>query len=113
MKLKRSFASRLRHQIEIIFNGSEDGLENWVVLNTAFAEITEITETNIKEFDDMSFGHILSEEYFIITTRYLKNINTRMRVKFGDRIFAIKKIVNPFQLNHLLKILAVEVTEQS
>ena len=61
----------------------------------------------------MSFGHILLEEYFMITTRYIKNINTRMRVRFGNRIFVIKKIINSFQLNHLLKILAIEITEQS
>lgn len=114
MKTKKHFASKLRHKIEIIYNSSISELEpeNWVSMQEAYAEIAAITETNIHEFDDINFGHLMSEEYFIITMRFLKNISSKMRIKFGDRLFAIKRIVNPYQLNNILKIIALEITEK-
>ena len=114
MKMVRNFASKLRNRIEIFTNIAEGdiGFENWVKCLDLYAEILSITENNIKEFDSINFGHIMSEEYYIITFRYVENINYKMRIKFGNRIFLIKKIINPYEQNRYLKVIALEITEK-
>jgi head-tail adaptor len=108
MKITKKFASRLRHLIRF-GNILPDG--SWEEVCHSFAEISPIAETSIREFDQINFGHLLSEEYFIITTRYLRNLNNLMRIRFNQRVFAIKRIINPYELNHVLKIIVHEVTE--
>jgi head-tail adaptor len=109
MKFNKQFISRLRHYIKFSTILPDGSFED---VSSAFAEISPITDTSVKEFDEISFGHLLTEEYFLITTRYLRNLNSSMRIRFNDRIFAIKRIINPYELNHILKIIAQELTEE-
>ncbi|MDX1924422.1 MAG: head-tail adaptor protein [Rickettsiaceae bacterium] len=108
MKATKTLSSNFRHFIEFI-QQEADGMRSWRMLCAGFAEITSLSEANLKEYDDIKFGHLLQEEYFLITTRYVKTINDQMRIRFRDRTFIIRKIINPYQLNHILKIVAQEI----
>ncbi len=109
MKLSKTLSSNLKHFVEFLSN--ENDTNNWRVICSGFAEIKSLTEVGLKEYDGIDFGHLVKEEYFLITTRYLEIINNNMRIRFGNRIFVIKRIINPYQLNHILKILSQEITE--
>ncbi len=108
MKENKYLSAKLKHKINIL-QATEEA--EWIAVNEAYAEIMSVSETSLSEFDGVSFGHIMAEEYFIITCRYIKNMNCRMRISFGDRIFTIKRIINPYELNHFLKFLVLEITE--
>lgn len=111
IKFEANFSSKLRHYIEFLTE-STSKTGSWDITCSTYAEIKSITETNTKDFDDISFGHLLSEEYFIITCRFIQNIHRKMRIKFGERYFAIKRIINLYELNHIVKIIALEITEE-
>ncbi len=114
LKIQKTLTAKLRHKVELIYNATEDDYtaENWVKIQDIYAEIIAISEANIKELDGINFGHVMSEEYYLFTTRYIETINYKMRLKFGNRIFVIKRIINPYEFNHLLKIIVLEITEK-
>ncbi|MDX2050660.1 MAG: hypothetical protein SFT93_05795 [Rickettsiaceae bacterium] len=107
MRQKKSFAARLRHYIEFI-QIQDDEVEG-VIVHGAFAEITSLSELGLKEFDDINFGHLLNEEYFVFTTRFINNLSSKIHIRFNNRIFMIRKIISPYQLNHIMKIIAQEI----
>ncbi len=113
-KTSKSLVGKLKHKIELIANYSESDHEeeNWVKIEDAYAEILALSETSIKEFDGLNFGHVMFEEYYLLTTRYTPHINYKMRIRFGRRIFIIKRIINPYEINQLLKIIVLEITEK-
>ncbi|HJD62444.1 MAG TPA: head-tail adaptor protein [Rickettsia endosymbiont of Degeeriella rufa] len=42
----------------------------------------------------MSFGHVITEGYFLFKIRFIKNITTKMRIIFKEREFEIKRVIN-------------------
>ena len=49
-----------------------------------------------------------AELTYKITIRYLVGVTPDMTIKFKDRIFLIQDIINPFEKNELLEIMAIE-----
>lgn len=110
MRPNKNLTSRLRHKVRLVLPRDGGELEH---ICSTFAEIAPISDSDLREFDNISFGHLLVEEYFIITIRYLECVKATMRIAFRNKIFAIKRIVNPYSLNHVLKIIALEITESA
>ena len=49
-----------------------------------------------------------SELTYKFTTRYLADITPDMTIQFKTRIFLIQDIINPFEHNEMLEIMAIE-----
>lgn len=49
-----------------------------------------------------------SELTYKIIIRYLKDLTPDMTIQFKDRIFLIQDIINPFERNETLEIMAIE-----
>ena len=92
MKAAKMLSSHFKHYVEFIENNNEGF---WTPRCGGFAQIVSLTENGIAQYDGINFGHLTKEEYFIITVRYLRLINQDMRIRFKNRIFAIKRIINP------------------
>jgi len=76
---KKYLSAKFRHKIVFLEKVGEDN-DELEVFHEAYAEIMPVSENNFQEFDGVNFGHIMVEEYFIITCRYINGINCRMRV---------------------------------
>ncbi|MDX1917247.1 MAG: head-tail adaptor protein [Rickettsiaceae bacterium] len=109
MKVKKLLSANFKHFIEFIENKNEQNI--WMIKCRGFAQIEALTDQNFSEYDGINFGHLAREEYFVITLRYLPIIHKSMRIRFRNRLFTIKRIINPSELNHILKIIAQEITE--
>lgn len=106
---ENNFIGKLNKRIEIQRKTIEkDGFggfnENWNHLNYVWAEVKPITA-----FDNFEAEKISEKISHIITIRYLKDIKNDDRIKFYNRIFNIKSILNPFEENKTLKIIAEEI----
>jgi len=99
--MSKYLVSKLEHKVEFILAGS--------VVRVAFAEIQDLRDLSIKEYDDISTGHISEEELYLFIIRYAEDISKKFMIKFKDRIFQIKKITNPGQKNILLRIIAKDI----
>ena len=57
----------------------------------------------------MQFGNVITEEYFLFTTRFIKDINKTMRISFHNQIFEIKRIIDEDSKGRMLGIVALKV----
>ncbi|KZL94364.1 phage head closure protein [Clostridium magnum] len=51
---------------------------------------------------------IQAELTYKITIRYAKDITPDMQIRYGERIFNIKDIIDPFEKHELLEIMCIE-----
>lgn len=108
---KHSLFSLLKHQISVMENVNlqDLGEEIWQEKYKTFAEIKPLYDNNVGSIESFSFGHIVTEGYFMFKIRALHGITSKMRIKFHDRLFEIKRIIDIEEKNFVLKIIALEV----
>lgn len=111
MKGMKKLYQKLNHRIQLLRNIESNQLseEKWEFYAEIYAEVNPLSETSLKEIDNVSFGQLNLEEYYLITIRFRPDILKTFRVKFKDKQFAINKIINPYEKNKLLKLLCLEV----
>ncbi len=99
------------HKVEILENMAKLEIEtaDWQKKYEIYVDIKPIYETSLTEISGMNFGHILSEEYYLFTTRFNKDINNKMRIKFGNKLYEIKRVINEKIRNKTLKIIALQI----
>jgi len=98
----------LRHKITFLqpstaTNAIGEGIDSWVLFNTARAQIIPI---NGKEY--FSASQVQSQVTHKIKTRFLPGLTTDMRISFNDRIFDIQSIINFQERNSALVLMAIE-----
>lgn len=106
------FTNILKHQIIFLESMSSDQLSepNWAEKYATYAYITPLYDNKFGSIENFSFGHLVTEAYFMFKIRFTDKINIKMRIKFGDRIFDIKRIINDKENSIILKIIAFEIT---
>lgn len=92
-------------QLALAANDSGGQTETWSTFSTVWASITPkiVKEVNFAQRIEPRVDHD-------IVIRYLANLTTKMRVKFGTRYFEIKAIINVDENNEWHKLLASERT---
>jgi len=108
---KQSIASRFAHRISLLKNTAKTELDEikWEEFAVCFAEVRPVCDNKYVSMEGLSFGNVITEEYFHFRTRYIKNITKEMRISFNKRIFEIKRIINHQEKNRMLSIIALEV----
>lgn len=110
--MRKIKSAKLFHLVTLLKNiSSESSLsgDDWRSVGQVYAEIKPLSEQQIKEIDSIQFGHLILEEYFIFTCRYSDLIENNMRIQFKERIFDIKRIINPQEKDRYLKIITLEI----
>ncbi|MGV2432261.1 MAG UNVERIFIED_CONTAM: phage head closure protein [Rickettsiaceae bacterium] len=104
-------ASNLDHEITFLENitASQIDEENWVEKYRCYANIRPMYDNNFGSIESFSFGHIVTEAYFMFKIRYSLEVTDKMRIKFNDRIFEIKRIINIGEGNRVLQIITLEM----
>jgi len=108
MNSKTSLASRLRHRIVIespvrTMDGAGGFTINWKEYAETWAEILPRSGLEFVEAEQ-----IIATRKVVITIRYLRGLTEQMRIKYQEREFDIINILNPYEENILLEILAEE-----
>ncbi len=108
---KQSIISRFAHRISVLKNVAEDELADaeWEEFAVCFAEVQPVCDNKYVSLEGISFGDVITEEYFHFRTRYIKNITKEMRISFHERTFEIKRIINHQEKDRMLSIIALEV----
>jgi head-tail adaptor len=68
-----------------------------------------LSPTTAKFFEGVDFGNLINENYIILRVRFTSQITKDMRIRFKDKAFLIKKMVNVLEQNKLFEIIAMEV----
>lgn len=107
----KSIISKFAHKISILNNLSSSELDDpeWKIIFTCFAEVNPVCDNKFVSLEGLSFGNVITEEYFHFRLRYIKNISKEMRILFHDRNFEIKRIINDEEKNRMLSIIAQEI----
>ncbi|BBJ31440.1 hypothetical protein RAS_05490 [Rickettsia asiatica] len=92
-KMTKIIVKNFQHQIKFLENIAEEGMEEdrWVEKLTSYAEIKPLCDSKFLALENISFGHIITEGYFLFRIRFIKNITTKMRILFKEREFEIKR----------------------
>jgi SPP1 family predicted phage head-tail adaptor len=104
-------AKKMIHRIILLENKSKTQIEkeDWNEMFYTFAEIKPASENKFQSLEGISFGHVITEELFLFNIRFDKRLHAKMRIKFQDRIFEIKRIINFMEKNIILQIIALEI----
>lgn len=107
----KSLFTKLKHRISIIENVNlqELGDEVWREKYSTFAEVKPLYDNKVSSVENFNFGHVVTEGYFMFRIRALLGITSKMRIKFHERIFEIKRIIDVDEMGRMLKIIALEV----
>ena len=104
------FSTTLKQKIHIMENLSTNDLEeNWQTKGAYFAQVRHLSPSTARFFEGVDFGNLISENYIILRVRFTSEITKNMRIKFKDKSFLIKKMVNVLEQNKLFEIIAMEV----
>jgi SPP1 family predicted phage head-tail adaptor len=106
-----SISGKLIHEISILANMAISELddEDWQEKTKTFAEIKPLYDNKFGSLENFSFGHIVTENFFMFKIRYLPDLNTKLRIRFDERIFEIKRIINLNEKNIFLQIIGLEL----
>ena len=101
-------AGKLRHKITIQYytesqNSYGEMTKTWSDYATVWASIEPIMGREFWESQQIN-----AEVTAKITIRYLADINPKMRVKYGSRIFEIISVINPEEKNRELQLMVKE-----
>ncbi len=101
-------AGQLRHEIiiqsaETTPNDLGEAVETWSTFAAVRAAIIPI---NGKEY--FSAGQEQSNVSHKITMRYLPDVNTKMRILFGSRVYNIKSVINFQERGRELQLMVIE-----
>lgn len=105
---EKNLIDRLNRRIEIQKkSNTEDGfggfIEEWVKLMNVWAEIKPTTI-----FENFEANGTSEKITHIITLRYFSDLKTDNRIKYNNRIFNIKGIINLLEENKILQVEAEE-----
>jgi len=104
------FSTTLKQKIHIMENLSTNDLEeNWHIKGAYFAQVRHLSPSTARFFEGVDFGNLINENYIILRVRFTSEITKNMRIKFKDKSFLIKKMVNVLEQNKLFEIIAMEV----
>ena len=109
---KQSITSRFAHKISILKNIAKTELDEtkWEEFAVCFAEVQPVCDNKYVSMEGLSFGDVITEEYFHFKTRYIQDITKEMRISFHNRTFEIKqRIINHQEKDRMLSIIALEV----
>ena len=108
---QQSIISKFAHKISILANKAVDELDEdkWEEFLTCFSEIKPVCDNKFVSLEGVSFGDVITEEYFHFRIRYIKGITKEMRVLFHGRVFEIKRVINDQEKDRMLSIIALEV----
>lgn len=106
-----SISNKLSHEISFLENRTISELEDedWQEKLRCFAEIKPLYDNKFGSIENFSFGHIVTENFFMFKIRYLPDLCTKLRIGYQDRIFEIKRIINIAEKNEILQIIALEL----
>lgn len=101
----------LKHSIIFIENVSKNELEDqdWQEKYTTFADVKPMYDNKFGSLEKFSFGHIITEAFYMFKIRFTEKINSKMRIIFKRRMFEIKRIINHNEASRVLKIIALEL----
>ncbi|MDF2964990.1 MAG: hypothetical protein K0Q51_378 [Rickettsiaceae bacterium] len=109
--MTKLLASRLRHKITFLKKKIQDSFaeEIWQEKFETFAEILPLDERSYNYIENFNFGQLVTESLFIFRVRFTELPSSKLRIKYNNRLFEIKKITNVEERNLVLSILAVEI----
>lgn len=101
----------MSHKIIFLRNSSNSEIEEskWEVVLETFAEIRPVCDNRFILLEGMQFGNVITEEYFLFKTRFIKDIDKSMRINFHDQIFEIKRIIDEDAKGRMLSIVALKI----
>lgn len=109
--MQKTSVKNFRHQIKFLENIILEPMEEdkWIEKFTAYAEIKPLCDSKFLALENINFGHVITEGYFLFKIRFVKNITTKMRISFKEREFEIKRIIDVEEKNKFLNIIALEI----
>lgn len=110
--MKNNILARiLKHKISFLanLNSDEYGKELWQEQFSCFAEIKPLYDSKFGSLENFNFGHVVTEAYFMFKIRYSPLLNNRMRIRFRERVFEIKRLIDPDETRHSWHIIALEI----
>ena len=104
-------SAKFIHQITFLENLAKNDIDkdNWSEKFTSFAEIKPICDNRYIYSEGINFGNVVSEEYFSFRIRYVKDINSDMRIKFRQKLYGIKRILDADARGRVLNIIGLEI----
>jgi hypothetical protein len=108
---KKILVSRLVHNITFLENLAESASEDqdWREKYNCFAEISPLTDCKYISIEGMSFGNLITEEYYLFKIRYIEGVGKILRISFRNKIYSIKRIINIKERDKILNIIAHEI----
>ena len=103
--------SQMVHKIIFLKNiaNSEIDQPKWEQVTESFAEVKPLCDNRFILLEGMQFGNVITEEYFLFTTRFIKDLDKTMRISFHNQIFEIKRIIDEDSKGRMLGIVALKV----
>ncbi len=103
--------SKAKHKIIFLKNveNSEIEEQNWEEFAVSFAEVKPLADNRFLALENMNFGAVITEELFLFSVRFIKDITADMRIKFNDHTYEIKRIINAQEKNRALNIIALRI----
>ena len=107
---KIPLSAKLKHKITFLEQNNIDNFnnDNWQEQASTYAEVKPLYEMKYNTLDKLNFGSLITEDIFMFRLRFIKNIHSKMRIKFKNRIFEIKRIIDQSEQNRILQIIALE-----
>lgn len=101
-------SGNLKHKIVIqtyseTQNDFGEVIKGWADFKTAYASIIPLSA---KEFFKAG---VQAEATHKVEVRYLKDIDPKMRVLYGTRVFSIESVINIREANKTLQLICTEV----
>ena len=108
---KQSVISKLVHKITFLENITKSEIKEaiWKEVQTSFAEVKPVCDNRFISLEGLAFGNVITEEYFLFKTRFIKGIHREMRISYEERIFEIKRIINEGERTRMLNIVGLEI----
>ncbi|XVN43252.1 MAG: head-tail adaptor protein [Candidatus Rickettsia vulgarisii] len=109
--MPKSIIRNFQHRIKFLenFASSEIDQERWQEKILVYAEVKPFSDDRFITIEHLSFGHVMTEGYYIFKIRFIENINTKMQILFRNRYFEIKRIVNISEKSKFLNIIGLEI----
>ena len=101
----------LKHSIMFIENVSISELEDqdWKEKYVTFADVKPMYDEKFGSIEKFSFGHIVTEAFYMFKIRFTDKVHAKMRIMFKGRMFEIKRIINHNEASKVMKIIALEM----
>jgi len=101
----------LKHVVSFVENISASELEDqdWQEKYVTFADVRPMYDNKFGSIENFSFGHVVTEAFYMFKIRFTEVVHPKMRVIFKRRMFEIKRIINDGEASKTLKIIALEL----